>query len=191
MPFPANPRGLCFRRRPCAWLPHVNGLVERAGFTAQQIAKIVLRFARGGLGRSCFSSIMILKHTKTVPVVTPRDVMACLPVLGYGTLALLIWLAERDVAHWPMISPAIPSEAGFELTGPREVLSIFLPLAGGLLCFVSLITVALSTLSELADSRKTSRRKIAIRGIAQFAVSSFGLVLFLPVLGRILIWVLD
>jgi hypothetical protein len=134
----------------------------------------------------------IPKLTKTVPRVSAPDVMACLPVFGYGTVALLIWFVyRRDVGHWPIVSAATPSEAGFELTGAREVILISLPLVGGLLCFVSLVTIALSTLSDLAGSKKTSRRKIALRGVLQFAVSGLGLVLFLPLLGRILIWVLD
>ena len=140
-----------------------------------------------------FSPVMtaILSQGKTFPRFTASDVAASLPVLGYGAVALLIWLAYRDVGHWPVVSSADPKGAELDLTGLRKFTLIFLPLIAGPLCVVSLIAVALSTVNDLADAKKTSRRKIAVRGFVQFAVSIFGAVLFFPLLGRILIWVLD
>jgi hypothetical protein len=133
----------------------------------------------------------ILKHPKILPRLTASDVMACLPVLTYGTVALVVYLAYRDVGYWPVISSPGSKVAELDFTGARKALLILLPLVAVPLCFVSMIAVALSTASDLTDSEKTSRRKIAFRGVVQLAVSICGVVLFLPVLGRILIWVLD
>lgn len=132
-----------------------------------------------------------LPQLDVFPRFTVRDVVACLPVLGYGVVALLLWLAYRDVGQWPLFSAGNPGGPDPDLMGLRKFMLIFLPLIAAPLCVVSLAAVTLSTVSDFLDAKKMARRKIALRGLVQFAVSVLGVALFFPLLGRILVWILD
>jgi len=126
---------------------------------------------------------------------TPRDAVACIPVLCFAALMFFVWLAYREVGHWPVYSRPDPKDVGFEVAvGVRlgEILRFLLPLIAAPLSVVATIGVCLSTLNDLVDSKRgASFRRVAIRGICQITLSVVGLLLFWHVLGTLLDWLID
>ncbi len=106
-----------------------------------------------------------------------------------------VWLAYRDVGHWPLPSQPDPKDVGFEVSdGVRigAILRFLLPIIAAPLSIVAMLGVCLSTVSDLVDSKAGAAfRFIAIRGVCQTAVSLVGVLLFWHFLGTLLNWLAD